>query len=83
MERKQLSEGYSLAGDGIERDKSGHRKSATERGELTNWRSHREGYVRTRKENDRARGTYVLETPSGRNMSGEGKNETERGALTT
>ena len=38
----------------------------TGRGALTSWRRHREGQVRTWKESDRASGTYVLETASGR-----------------
>ena len=64
-ERLQPSKGHSLSGDGIGRDRSGHRKDPTERGALTNWRQHQEGQVRTRKESDRARGTYSLETASG------------------
>ena len=38
---------------------------ATEQGALTSWRSRRVGQFRTREENDRARGTHFLETPSG------------------
>ena len=64
-ERIRPSEGHSLPEDGIGRDKSGHRKNPTERGALTNWRQHREGQVRTRKESDRARGTHELETALG------------------
>ena len=47
MERKQLSEGHSHTGDGRWRDKSRHRKKATEKGALTDWRWQREGQVRT------------------------------------
>ena len=62
--RKQVSEGNSLSGNRIRRDKSGNGKE-TERGEPTFWRPHQEGYVTTRKESDRAKGTHFLETPSG------------------
>ena len=41
---------------------SGHKKKPTEQGALTCWRQHREEFVRTRKETDRARGTHQLET---------------------
>ena len=83
-ERIQPSEGYSLPGDGIGRDKSGQGKNPTERGALTLWRQHQEGQVRTRKESDRARGTHILEIGSGgRDKSEHGKNPTERGALTS
>ena len=61
-ERIPPSEGHSHPGDGIGRDKSGHRKTPTERGALTFWRRHREGQVRTQKESHRARGTHILET---------------------
>ena len=64
-ERIRQSEGHSLPGDGIERDKSGQGKNPTERGELTSWRRYREGQVRMRKESHRARGTHQLETASG------------------
>ena len=63
-ERIRLGEGHSHPGDDIGRDKSGHGKNQTERGVLTNWGRHREEQVRTRKESDRARGTYELETSS-------------------
>ena len=39
--RQRLSEGYSHPEDRIGRNNSGHRKKATERGALTNWRPHR------------------------------------------
>jgi hypothetical protein len=64
-ERIRLSEAHSRTGDRIGRDKSGHGKNPTEQGALTNWRPHREGQVRTRKESDRARLTHFLETASG------------------
>ena len=37
----------------------------TKRGAFTNWKSQREGQVRTQKERDRARGAHVLETTEG------------------
>ena len=37
------------------RNKSGHRKKATEHRALTDWRQQREGLVKTGKESDRAR----------------------------
>ena len=43
------SEGHSHPGDGIGRDRSGHRKNPIERGALTFWRRHGEGQVRTQK----------------------------------
>ena len=49
MVRKQPSKDpkdHSLSGDSRGRDKSGHRKKATKRGILTNWRQQREGQVR-------------------------------------
>ena len=65
MERIPPSEGHSLSGDDVERDRSEHIKNPTGQGALTNWRRHREGQVRKRKESDRARDTHILETPSG------------------
>jgi len=62
MERNQPRKKHSLSGDSRGRDKSGHRKKATEQGVLTHWRQHREGQVRTWKETDQARGTHFLET---------------------
>src|SRR5579863_10386244 len=49
-----MNKGHSQTGDHRGKDKSGHRKKATERGALTNWRPQREGQARTRKESDRA-----------------------------
>jgi len=46
-EGKQPSNQNSLSGDCRERDKSGHRKKATEQVALTSWRPQREGLVRT------------------------------------
>jgi hypothetical protein len=63
MERIQLSEGHSLPGDHIGRDKSGHRKNPTERGALTNWRPHQEGQVRTWKKNPTERGALTSWRP--------------------
>ena len=59
------SDGHSHPRDGIGRDKSVYGKNVTERGALTNWRRNQEGQVRTRKESDRVRGTYFLETAPG------------------
>ena len=59
------SEGHSPPGDGIGREKSGHRKNLTERGALTYWRRYHEGQVRTQKESHQARGTHILEIASG------------------
>jgi hypothetical protein len=60
--KSRPSKAYSPAGDRRRRDLSGNRKQPTERGPLTNWRRQREGEVRTRKETERARPTYQLET---------------------
>ena len=51
-ERNQLSHAHSLPGDGIGRDLLGYEKKSTELRALTNWRRHREGLVRTRKQTD-------------------------------
>jgi len=40
---------------------SGHRKKPTNQGALTDWRSQREGHVRTQKETNQPRGTHILE----------------------
>ena len=79
MEINQPQEGHSLPGDCRGRGLSGHGKKPTERGALTSWKRQREGLVRTRKESNRARGTYSLETGEGgthqdkeRNRSSEG-----------
>ena len=52
------------------KDKSRHRKKATERGVLTSWGPQRVGQVRIRKESSRARGTYQLETAEGGTSQG-------------
>ena len=72
---------HSLPRDRASQDKSGRVKKPTERSALTNWRPHREGHVRTRKETDRARRTHLLEIAQ-RAKSGHGKKPTERGPLT-
>ena len=64
-ERIRPSEGHSLSGDGVRRDKSAHGRDQTKRGELTPWGRHREGQVRTQKKSDQVRGTHILETASG------------------
>ena len=62
MERTQLAEAHSHAGDGRRRDLSEHGKKPTDRSALTAWRRQREGLVRTRKETDQPRHTHILET---------------------
>ena len=61
-----LSKGHSRPRDRTGRDKlgGGGGKKATERGAPTNWRSHWEGQVGTRKEGSQTtqRGTHILET---------------------
>ena len=64
-ERNQLSEVHSPTGDGRGRNLSGHGNKPTKQGALTSWKQQREGLVRTQKETDRARGTYVLEMAEG------------------
>jgi cytidylate kinase len=64
-ERIRPSEVHSRTGDRIGRDKSGHGENLTKRGALADWKPHREGQVRTRKESDRARRTHGLETALG------------------
>jgi hypothetical protein len=44
---------------------SGHRKRASKRGALTNWRQQREEFVRERKKSHRERGTHFLKTAEG------------------
>ena len=65
MERNRPSEAYSLSGDGRGRDLSGHGRKPTNRGALTLWRRRREGLVKTRKEINRPRHTYLLEEVEG------------------
>ena len=64
-ERKQLSKGNPHPGDHRGRDRSGHRKKATERGTLTNWKPQREEQVITWKESNQVRSTHKLETIEG------------------
>ena len=63
-ERNRPSEVHLLSGDRIGRDKSRYGNKPTGRGALTNWRPHRQGQVKIRKETDRPRGTYSLEIAS-------------------
>ena len=81
-ERIRSTEAHSHTGDRTGRDKSGHGKNTIDRGQLTLWRPHREGQVRTREESDRPRPTHQLET-TGRDKLGHGKNPTDRGPLTS
>jgi hypothetical protein len=64
-ERSRSTKAHSLPGESGGRELSGHRKKATKRDGLTNWRRERKGPVRTRKENDRLRRTHKLETAQG------------------
>jgi hypothetical protein len=64
-EKNRQSEGHSLAKDSRGRNLSGHGKKYTEEGALTSWRQQRDGLVRTQKEIDQARCTYLLETEGG------------------
>ena len=59
------TEAHLPAGDHTWKDESGHGKNLTNRCPLTNWRPHREGQVRTRKQSDRLRPTHKLETAQG------------------
>ena len=59
------SEEHSLSGDSIGRDRSAHRKKATEQEALTPWRLEREGQVRTRKERKIVKATHSLENTLG------------------
>ena len=62
---KKLTERRELTSWVPHQETLGHRKNPTGAEALTSWRRHREGQVRTRKESDRAMGTYILETESG------------------
>ena len=61
MERNRPSEGYSLPGNGRERNLSGHGKKPTKQGAPTSWRWQRERLVRTQEGTDQKRGTHQLE----------------------
>ena len=74
-EGNQPREADSLSGDGRGKDLSEDGKKPTDRGALTNWRQHREGLVRTRKETDQPRHTHFLETASGGTCQDTGKNQ--------
>ena len=65
MERNKPSKRHSLPEDRRGRNKSGPGKKVTRQGALTDWRSQREGQVRTWKESDYVRGTHRLETTEG------------------
>ena len=78
-ESNRQSEAYSRPGDHIERNKSGQGKKPPDGGALTLWRPHREERVNTRKEADRARHTYILETSQGQVRT---RKETDRARRT-
>ena len=73
-DRNRPSEVHSLPGDGRGRYLSGHRNKPTDQGALTDWRQQREGLVRTWKEIDRPRRTYLLEPAEGGTCQDTGKN---------
>jgi len=50
MERMQASKGHSHPGEPRWRDKSGHRKHASQQGALTSWRAQTERQVRTQRQ---------------------------------
>ena len=66
-ERKRSSKGHSLPEDDRRRDLSehGNLKKITKYKALTSYRRQRDGPVRKRQENDRARGTDELKTAEG------------------
>ena len=64
-ERKRPDVGHSLPADGRGRGMSGHGKKPTDRGPLTLWGRQWNGFVRTQKQTDWAKGTHVLETAEG------------------
>ena len=75
-ERNRPSEGYSLPGNGRERNLLGHGKKPTKQGAPTSWRRQRERLVRTQKGTDQTRGTHQLETAEVRTCQ-----DTERSRL--
>ena len=75
-ERNRPSEGYSLPGNGRERNLSGHGKKPTKQGAPTSWRWQRERLVGTQKGTDQTRGTHQLETAEVRTCQ-----DTERSRL--
>ena len=79
-------ESHSLSEDGRERELSGQGKDlkVARQGALTNWRQHREGRFRTRKETGRERGVLTnwrRQREGG--LSRQGKKAIEQGALTS
>ena len=76
-ERKQPSKGHSLSGDSRGRDKSGHRKKATEQGALTSWRWQREGQSQNMERKQLSKRYSQPGDSRGRNKSGHGKKATE------
>jgi len=78
-ERKQLSKGCLLSGDGRGRNKLGHRK-VTKQHALTFWRWQRGGQVRTQKESDQeVRSTHILEIAEGGTSHEMGRSNQVRG----
>ena len=67
-ERNRPSETHSHTGDSRGRSLSGYGKKPTKRGSLTSWRRQMEGFIRTRKGTDLARGmgTHKLENAEGK-----------------
>jgi hypothetical protein len=61
---------------------SEYAKKLAERGALTLWRRQRKGFVRTQEETNHLRVTHSLEMAK-EDLSGHGKKQIERGALTS
>jgi hypothetical protein len=79
MKRNRPIEGYSRSEDGRGGDLLGQGKKPTDRGALTPWRRQREGFVRTWKEIDRARGTHKLEMAEGGTCQDKERNRLTEG----
>lgn len=60
MKRKQVSKGYSLAGEVRGQDWSEEGMTVSQEGKLTCWREERLGLVRTWEENEPTRVTHSL-----------------------
>jgi hypothetical protein len=70
MERKRASKGHSQTVERESTNELGHRKKASRREVLTNWRAERERQVRTANESEQAKGAYKLENGEGRTRQG-------------
>jgi hypothetical protein len=65
MERKRASAGHSLSGEYKARQVRTRNERASRRRALTCWRVQMEGEMRTQKENERVRSTYILQNTKG------------------